>query len=142
MVSIKPWDLDPTLMMHPGLNTIIAKANEHIDNISKKNMSRRRNMGQTSCLFHTVLNEILKEATVVVMKRGKPVYPELSYLGNILVQYLPDNHVWEITFTNGGKKRKNAKLPLKIMETIYIRYTNGVYWVDSSFSKELRRPEK
>ena len=137
-MTIKPWDLDPTLMMHPGLNIIIAKANEHLENAPKNLMKRRREMGQTTCLFHTVLNQFLDEATIISMKKGKPVYSEKRYLGNIIINYLPEKNVWKITITNGGNKRKNAIIQLKVKETLYLRHTNGVYWVDSTLYTEKR----
>lgn len=132
MGSIRPEDLDPTLMMDPGLNEIISKSNTHIET-SKKTMGHRLSFGATP-FYHTVLAKMLEETTIVTMAKGKPTYPEKQYLGNVIINYLP-GHVWKITITNGGKKRKNAKLPLKIKEIFYLRRTSGHYWVDKEFSE-------
>ena len=132
MIGIK--DINPLLMMDPGLNTIIAKSNTHIET-TKNIMKHRLNLGSTA-LYHTILAKMLEETTIVTMKKGKPVYPERKYLGNVVMNYLPEHHAWKINITNGGNKRKNAKTPLKIKETFYLRRTNGSYWVDSDFSKE------
>jgi len=137
---IHPSDINPMLMMDPGLNAIIAKANEHMETTSKDLMSLRREVSQTMALYHTVLNKQLDEATVVTMKKGKPVYPEKWYLGNIIINYLPEHHAWKITITNGGSARKNAKTQLEIKDTLYLRRTNGHYWADSSFYTEVRTP--
>jgi len=129
-------DLDPRLMMDPGLNAIIAKSNTHIVT-SKKIMRHRLSLGSTP-FYHTVLDKLLEKATVVTIHRGKPTYPEENYLGNVIMKYLPERHAWKITITNGGLKRKNAKLPLKIMEVFYLRKTMGSYWVDDEFEEDDR----
>lgn len=131
---ISPDDLDPLLMLDPGLNEIIARSNTHIE-LSKKRMAHRYRFGSTP-LYHTVLAKMLEETTAVTMVRGKPVYPERKYLGNVIMNYLPDRHAWKITVTNGGKTRKNAKLPLKVKEVFYLRRALGAYWVDKEFSEE------
>lgn len=127
-------DINPLLMMDPGLNTIIAKSNTHIET-TKKTMSHRLALGGTA-LYHTILSKMLEESTIVTMKKRIPVYPEKRYLGNIIINYLADSHAWKITITNGGTTRKNAKKPLKIKETFYLRRLNGNYFVDKELSIE------
>lgn len=142
-----PNEINPFLMLDPGLNAIIAKSNTHIET-TKKSMAHRFTLGGTG-LYHTVLSKMLEQTTIVTMKKKTPVYPEKRYLGNIIMNYLPDSQAWKITITNGGITRKNAKLPLKIKETFYLRHLNGNYFVDRDFtqlSKELgaktNNPEK
>ncbi|GAG63963.1 unnamed protein product [marine sediment metagenome] len=137
---IHPNEINPFLMLDPGLNAIIAKSNTHIET-TKKIMGHRLAFGATA-LYQNILAKMLEETTVVTMKKKKPVYPERKYLGNVIMNYLPHNHAWQITITNGGSTRKNAKLPLKIKETFYLRRLNGNYFVDRDFtinSKETRR---
>lgn len=139
---IHPNEINPLLMLDPGLNAIIAKSNTHIET-TKKIMGHRLDFGGTA-LYQTILAKMLEQTTVVTMEKKKPVYPERKYLGNIVMNYLPDNHAWKITITNGGSTRKNAKLPIKIKEIFYLRRLNGNYFVDRDFSlnnQEVRRTQ-
>jgi len=129
-------DIDTLLMLDPGLNAIVAKSNTHIE-VSKKIMAHRFSLGSTA-LYHTILAKMLEETTIVAMKKGKPVYPERKYLGNVIMNYLSERHAWKITITNGGNKRKNAKKPMKVKEVFYLRRTTGAYWVDDDFEEEPR----
>ena len=131
---IHPNEINPFLMLDPGLNAIIAKSNTHIE-ANKTIMGHRLALGGTA-LYHTVLAKMLEQTTIVTMKKKKPVYPERTYLKNIIMNYLPDNHAWKITITNGGSKRKNTKNPLKIKETFYLRKLNGNYYVDRDFTQD------
>lgn len=139
MASIKPWDIDISLMMHPALNKIINLSTLHHEGLSKTDKRHRASLGSTA-LYHTVLNEQFKETRIVKMVKGKPQYPKAFYLSNIEIEYLPDHAVWKIIFSNGGKKRKNAKLHYKIMETIYVRRLQGVYMIDEEFPSSEVNP--
>lgn len=131
-MGITPWDIDPTLMMHPGLNKILRLSDLHLISASKST-KRNRAMLASTALYHTVLDNRFKETSVVRMVRGKPQYQKRKYLGNIEIEYLADHVVWKVTISNGGNRRKNAKLQYAVMEVFYIRKLQGIYAVDDEF---------
>ena len=131
-MTIRPRDLNPLLRLHTGLNTILHLANEHLESASKRMMKIRRETSITTCIYHTVLERQLRKASELKLTRGKLDFTA-SYLGNIEIEYLPERFVWKILITNGGKKRKNARLPYKIKETLYLRKLQGIYVVDDEF---------
>jgi len=129
---MKIEELDPTLMMYPSLNKIINLSTLHHKDLSKSFKRHRANLAST-CLYHNILDSHFKESSMLQMVRGKPQYPKMFYLGNIEIEYLPDYGVWKVTITNGGKKRKNAKLSYKIKAVLYIRKLQGIYIIDKEF---------
>ena len=133
-MTIKPWELDPLLRLHSGLNKILHLANEHIESASKRALKQRREIASSSCIYHTVLVRQLLRASELKLFRGKPDFTS-SYLKNIEIEYLPDRSVWKILITNGGTKRKNARLQYKIKETLYLRKLQGNYIIDEEFQE-------
>lgn len=137
-MGISPWDIDSTLMMHPALNKILRLSDLHLISASKS-VKRNRAMLASTALYHIVLDKMFKESSIVRMIRGKPQYQKRKYLGNIEIEYIPDHAAWKVTITNGGKKRKNAKLQYEIMETLYIRKLQGIYIVDDEFRVHVKK---
>ena len=130
-------EMDPTLMLHPALNEMIHLSAAYHEGLSRRTRLNRARMSAT-CFYHNILAEAFDEAAKVRMiggKRGKPGYPKRGYLGNVEIEYLPERAAWKVTLTNGGLRRKNARLPYKVREILYVRRLGGIHVVDDEFEE-------
>ena len=123
-------DLNPALMMQPVLNKIIALANDSI--VCKPKIKKCRLELSTTPLYHSVLDEMFREAQKAVFRNKKLYYPTLKYLANIEIRWMPREKMWEVKITNGGTNRKNASLKRKVLHVIYVRKLKGIYLEDKA----------
>ena len=126
---MKRDEIDPTLMMNPALNELIALSTAYHEGLTRRRKEIRAILSGTP-FYHDTIVQMFGETSTLTLRGSKAAYPIRRFLGNLEIQYLPKKHVWKVLITNGGMKRKNASVPYKIKRIIYVRRLSGIYFID------------